>query len=265
MNTQNISKIYRTGKNLFFLYRKKSFANIKFLLSLLPIIWIVMLSTGYVYNQLDWRPIITQRIVDADFFWQGLIFQFMQFGPVVPIIITSSVISYDFAKNTAPLIYSSISRTKYLASNIIFLVLHQIFLLTIAFLVMDIIMFILVQKLISLNVLLIGFFYVLALMIFYTSFAFILSALLLNSNISLIIPIFYWFFDIILLNIDLEMLAIDYYANDFWEFIFTYILSGNFHAEGHILHIDFVVFIFVPIVLFLLSIRGFQLIEIRKD
>ncbi len=189
----------------------------------------------------------------------------MQFGPVVPIIITSSVISYDFAKNAAPLIYTSISRTKYLASNIFFLILHQILLLTIAFLVMDVIMFILVQKLISFNVLLIGFFYVLALMIFYTLFAFILSALLLNSNISLLIPIFYWFFDIILLNIDLEMLAIDYYANDFWEFIFTYIYSGSFRAEGHFLHIDFVVFIFVPIVLFLLSIRGFQLIEIRKD
>ena len=64
---------------------------------------------------------------------------------------------------------------------------------------------------------------------------------------------------------DLELLALDYYANDFWEFIYIYILSGNMYAERHFLHLDFVVFIFVPIALFLLSIRGFQLIEIRKD
>ena len=69
----------------------------------------------------------------------------------------------------------------------------------------------------------------------------------------------------VLLNTDLELFAIDYYANDVWEFVFTYILSGKFLAEGRFLHLDFVVFIFVPIVLFLLSIRGFQLIEIRKD
>ena len=69
----------------------------------------------------------------------------------------------------------------------------------------------------------------------------------------------------VLLNTGLELLAIDYYANDFWEFIVTYILSGNMYAERHILPIDFVVFIFVPLALFLLSIRGFQLIEIRKD
>ena len=265
MNTQKISNLYSTEKNLFFLYRKKSFTTIKFVLSLLPIIWIVTLSTGYVYNQLDWRPIITQRIVDADFFWQGFIFQFRQFVPLVPIIITSSVISYDFAKNTAPLIYTSISRKKYLASNIIFLILHQILLLTIAFLVMDIIIFVLVQKFISFNVLMIGFFYVLVIMIFYTSLTFILSTLLLNSNVSLLIPIFYWFFGVVLMNTGLELLAIDYYANDFWEFVVIYILSGNMYAERYILPIDFVIFIFVPIVLFLLSIRGFQLIEIRKD
>lgn len=265
MNTPNISKLYRTGKNLFFLYYKKNFRTIKFILSLLPIIWIVMLSTGYVYNQLGWRVIITQKIVDGDFFWQGLIFQFRQFGPLVPIIMTSSIISYDFAKHTAPLIYTSISRKKYLASNIIFLILHQILLLAIAFLIMDIIIFIFVQKFITFHVLLIGFFYVLVLMIFYMSFAFILSALLLNSNVSLLIPIFYWIFGVVLLNTDLELLAIDYYANDVWEFVYIYILSGNFYAERHILPIDFVVFIFVPIALFLLSIRGFQLIEIRKD
>ena len=125
MNTQNMSKLYHTEKNLFFLYRKKNFANAKFVLSLLPIIWIVTLSTGYIFNQLDWRVVITQRIVDGDFFWQGFIFQFRQFGPLVPIIITASIISYDFAKNTAPLIYTSISRKRYLASNIIFLILHQ--------------------------------------------------------------------------------------------------------------------------------------------
>jgi len=264
MKTQNINKLYHAEKNLFFLYRKKSFANGKFVMSLIPIIWIVMLSTGYVYNKLDWL-IITQRIVDGDFFWQGFIFQFRQFGPLVPIIITASIISYDFAKNTAPLIYASISRKRYLASNIIFLILHQILLLSIAFLVMDIIMFVLVQKFISFNVLLIGFFYVLALMIFYTSFTFIISTLILNSNIALLIPIFYWFFGIILLNIDLELLVIDYYANDLWGFVFTYIYSGNFYAKNHFLPLDFVVFIFVPIALFLLSIRGFQLIEIRKD
>jgi len=265
MNTQKVSNLYHTEKNLFFLYRKKSFGNIKFVLSLLPIIWIVTLTTGYVYNQLDWREIITQKIVDGDFFWQGFIFQFRQFVPLVPIVIASSVISYDFAKNTAPLIYTSISRKKYLASNVLFLILHQILLLTIAFLIMDIIIFVLVQKFISFNILLIGFFYVLVLMIFYTSFAFILSALLLNSNISLIIPIFYWFFGVVLLNTDLELLAIDYYANDLWEFVYIYILSGNMYAERHILPIDFVVFILVPIALFLLSIRGFQLIEIRKE
>jgi len=265
MNTQKVSKLYHTGKNLFFLYRKKSFTTIKFVLSLLPIIWIVMLSTGYVYNQLDWRVIITQRIVDADFFWQGFIFQFRQFVPLVPIVMASSVISYDFAKNTAPLIYTSISRKKYLASNIFFLILHQILLLTITFLVMDIIIFVLVQKFISFNVLMIGFFYVLVIMIFYTSFTFILSALLLNSNVSLLIPIFYWFFGVVLMNTGLELLAIDYYANDFWEFVVIYILSGNMYAERYILPLDFVVFILVPITLFLLSIRGFQLIEIRKE
>ncbi len=142
---------------------------------------------------------------------------------------------------------------------------HQILLLTIAFLVMDIIIFILVQKFISFNILLIGFFYVLVLMIFYTSFTFILSALLLNSNVSLLIPIFYWFFDVALLNIGLELLAIDYYANDFWEFVYIYILSGNLYPERYNLPLDFVIFIFVPLTLFLLSIRGFQLIEIRKD
>lgn len=265
MNTPNISKTYRTGKNLFFLYYKKNFTSLKFVLSLIPIIWIVMLTTGYVYNQLDWRPIITQRIVDADFFWQGMIFQFRQFGPLMPIIITSSIVSYDFAKNTAPLIYTSISRKKYLVSNLIFLILHQILLLTISFLVMDIILFVLVQKFISFHVLLIGFLYALVLMIFYTSFTFILSSLLLNSNISLLIPIIYWIFGVILLNTGLELLVIDYYANDVWEFVITYILSGKFRAEGHFLHLDFIAFIFVPIVLFVLSIRGFQLIEIRKE
>ena len=265
MKTQNINKLYHAEKNLFFLYRKKSFANGKFVLSLIPIIWIVMLSTGIVYNQLDMLVEITQRIVDGDFFWQGFIFQFRQFGPSVPIIITASIISYDFAKNTAPLIYASISRKRYLASNIIFLILHQILLVTIAFLVMDVIMFVLVQKFISFHVLLIGFSYALLLMIFYTSFTFIISTLILNSNIALLIPLLYWFFGFILLNMDLELLALDYYANDFWEFIYIYILSGNMYAERHFLHLDFVVFIFVPIALFLLSIRGFQLIEIRKD
>ena len=265
MNTQKISKIYHTEKNLFFLYRKKNFATIIFVLSLIPIIWIVTLSTGIIYNQLDMLVEITQRIVDGDFFWQGFIFQFRQFVPLVPIIITSSIISYDFAKNTAPLIYTSISRKKYLASNIIFLILHQILLLTIAFLVMDVIIFVLVRKFISFHLLLIGFSYALLLMIFYTSFTFIISTLILNSSVSLLIPLLYWFFGFTLLQIDLELLAIDYYANDFWEFVYIYILSGNMYAERYILHIDFVVFIFVPIVLFLLSIRGFQLIEIRKD
>jgi ABC-type transport system involved in multi-copper enzyme maturation permease subunit len=265
MKSPKISKAYHSGMNLLFLYCKKNIIGARAVLSIIPLLWIIALSTGYIYNQLDWRGIITQDLVDADFFWQGFIFQLMQFVPLVSIILASSIISYDFAKSTAPLIYTSISREKYLITNIIFLILHQIFFLALAFIAMNIVNFILVQKFISFDLILIGFVFILMLMIFYTSFAFILSALTRNSIIALLIPLFYWFFIIVFLNTGLELLAIDFYAKDFWEFIALYLSSGKIYMDRFILPLDLIAFILVPTALFLLSIRGFQLIDIRTD
>ena len=261
MIREKYNKLKDTQFTLFSLYYKKNIKKLRNLISLLFFLLPLIISlTGieeYPVNQSDF---------EYSLFWIGFIQSFIYWGPIGSILLSYNIISSDFSNNTAPIIYSSISRRKYITSNAIFLLLHQLLYIIISCIVFSITGFILYERLVRIEVFMMGFTLITLLTIFYLSFAFILSSLLRNNIIALLIPLFYIMFEMFFINIDIELLSFKYYTTLFWESFSLYTIIGKIiinSATMQDFYIGIVVYISAPSILLLASIYGIKLIEIR--
>ena len=130
MNRKSISSWIKNEKPLFSLYFKKNVKTLRAYVSLI----IVFVPNFFVLNLMTTQSwYITQRIFEYETFWQWFIRDALNYYPIVSILLTGMIISQDFSKGTAQLIYSSISRKKYLLSNLRFLILHILILQFLSF------------------------------------------------------------------------------------------------------------------------------------
>lgn len=261
MIRMNFNKLKDTQFTLFSLYFKKNIKQLRNLISLLFFLLPLIISlTGieeYPVNQSDF---------EYSLFWIGFIQSFFYWGPIGSILLSYNVISSDFSNNTAPIIYSSISRRKYITSNAIFLLLHQLLYIIILCIGFAISGFILYERLVRIDVFMMGFSLISLQSMFYLSFAFILSSLLRKNIIALLIPLFYIMFELVFIQFDMELLSFIYYTNLFWESFSLYSFIGRIiinSATMHDFYIGIVVYISAPSILLLGSIYGINLIEIR--
>jgi hypothetical protein len=108
-----------------------------------------------------------------------------------------------------------------------------------------------------------GFGLIFLLLLFYSAFTFTLSSLTRNSISTLLIPIFYIFFQFLFIQWDMELLSFSYYTNLFYESFFLYSHIGRFLTYNPtIFTIAVIVYILSALLLFLGSVHGFNLIEI---
>jgi ABC-type transport system involved in multi-copper enzyme maturation permease subunit len=265
MIKETFKKNFQLLNLLFSLYIKRSIKGIRFYICGLLVFIPCIFSYFLLIDMLTWGIPISQSLFDFNIFWNGFIFQWIQFGMLIPIILACCLISQDFSKKTAPIIYASIPRSKYLSFNIFFLIIHLIILEIISFISFGILSLIIMNKIVSVNLLFIGFFYILFYLLLYLSFTFILSSLTKNSIIALFIPIVYINLEGLLINFDLELLSFRYYSYNISRLITSFIsLYEPIIFSGEILF-SILVLILLPLALLIISIFGFKFIDIRLD
>ena len=265
---RNKFKIFRV---LFSLYIKKSVKSIGFYLTIFLILTPLFFTWQVIIGVLDSPEILTQRTFETNIFWNGYLYQFYFMWPLVPIILACSIISHDFSKKVAPIIYTLVSRKMYLVSNIIFLILHIFLLEVFSFLIFSTIALLtLGDFMISFPVLFFGFFYGFMLLLFYLSFTFTFSSLTRSTVLSLLIPILYIYLDPFFATFDMKLLSFSNFIqklNYLFE-VFIYNQNFNFLSYGtnfNDLILSLSVVIAIPIAFFIISVYGFKTIEIRVD
>lgn len=262
---------FKIIKVLFSLYIKKNLKSIGFYLTIFIIITPLFFTWQTISGVLDSPDILTQRMFEANIFWNGYLYQFYFMWPLVSIVLACNIISYDFSKKVAPIMYTLVSRKIYLVSNIIFLIVHIFVLEIFSFLTFSIIALItLGDFLISFPVLFFGFFYGFMLLLFYLSFTFIFSSLTRSTVLSLLVPILYISLDPFFATFDMKLLSFSNFIqklNYLFE-VFIYNQNFNFLSYGtnfNDLILSLSIVIAIPIALFFISIYGFKTIEIRVD
>jgi hypothetical protein len=119
-------------------------------------------------------------------------------------------------------------------------------------------------KLVPPYLFLVGFIYAYFHSLFYLFFAFILSSLLHNTIIALVVPLFYLMFAALFVQMDMELLSINYYTNVISNRVLTYIWIGTIQVYPELI-LSITVLLSIPIVLLLISIYGFEIIEISHS
>lgn len=261
MNRKSISSWIINEKSLFSLYFKK---NVKTLRAYVSVI-IVFVPNFFVLNLMTTQSwYITQRIFEYETFWQWFIRDALNYYPIVSILLTGMIISQDFSKGTAQLIYSSISRKKYLLSNLRFLIIHIFILQFLSFLVFSIQGLIILNIMVSPLIFLIGFTFTFFNSLFFLSFTFILTTLTRSNIISILLPFVYLTISALFVQWDMELLAITYYSTNISEMMLIYIWNGVIIKNIN-LFLSVIVFLLVPLILLTISIFGFETIEIRHS
>lgn len=265
---RNKFKIIRV---LFSLYIKKNLKSIGFYLTIFIIIAPLFSTWGIINDSVNSPVELTQRTFEATIFWYGYLYQLLYMWPLVSIVLACNIISHDFSKKVAPIMYTLNSRKMYLASNIFFLIFHILLLEIFSFSLFSIITLITLGNfLISFPVLFFGFFYGFILLFFYLSFTFIFSSLTRSTVLALIIPIFYIFMSPMFATFDMKLLSFSYFIDKLYMLLETFIYTNNFNylllnTNLTDLILSLSVVIAIPIALFFISVYGFKTIEIRVD
>jgi len=261
MNRSSIDRWVVFERILFSLYYKRNVKTVRAYISLFFAILPNLFTIGIMNSQVHY---ITQGIFENETFWQFFIVNSLSFSPLVSIFLSGSIISQDFSKGTAQLIYSSISRKKNLLSNLRFLILHTLLLQLFSFTVFSIQGIIVLNKVVPPGLFILGFVFTFVYSLFYLSFTFILTSLTRNTVVSLLIPFFYLNFTYSLILMDMKFLAISYYTDTITEVVLFYFWKGIINVnDGLVLSI--MVLSLLPLILFFISIYGFEVVEIRHN
>ncbi len=250
---------------LLYLYYKKDFKSFKGYLCILISIIPVLFTYFQIKGILDWEIEITQSVINLGVFWNSYIFQVIQFGIFIPIILSCNIISGDFSRKTAMTIYSIIPSKAYLISNIFFILIHLAFLELISMVSIGIMVLVLMNRVVSINILLIGYGYSFIFLTFFLAFTFILSTLTKNTIIAVIIPILYINIEFLFIQYDMELLSYRYYSDVLANFIQNAFLNTQYIIDSNKALSSLIIFLSVPLILFIISIYGFQQLDIRTS
>lgn len=261
MNRNSVSRWVVFERILFSLYYKRNVKTVRAYISIFVAILPNLFTIGIMNGQVHY---ITQGIFENETFWQFFILNSLSFGPLVSILLSGSIISQDFSKGTAQLIYSSISRKKNLLSNLRFLILHTLLLQLFSFTAFSVQGIIVLNKVVPPGLFILGFIFTFVYSLFFLSFTFILTSLTRNTVVSLLIPFFYLNFTYILILMDMKLLAISYYTDTVTEVVLFYFWKGIIDVnDGLVLSI--IILSLLPLILFIISIYGFEVVEIRHN
>jgi ABC-type transport system involved in multi-copper enzyme maturation permease subunit len=261
MTRNSVNKWLSFEKILFSLYYKRNVKTVRAYISIFVAILPNLFMIGIMNTQVNY---ITQEIFEYEIFWQFLIVNSLSFSPLVSILLAGSIISQDFSKGTAQLIYSSISRKKNLFSNLRFLILHTLLLQLLSFITFSIQGIIVLNKVVPPGLFLVGFVFVYIYSLFYLSFAFVLTSLTRNTVTSLLLPFFYLNFASFFIQMDMGLLAINHYSNTITEVVLIFLWNGAIIMTTDV-YLSIFVLLSIPLILLFISIYGFEVVEIRHN
>ncbi len=214
----------------------------------------------------NWDNNITQIIIDKDIFWGSFLGQLTQFGPLISLILAFNLINGDFSSNTAMILYSTISRRKYLISNIISLLLHLMFLEFISFVSFGILSLLLLNITVSVNIIVMGFIFGFVHLSFMLAFAFMISTFSRNTVISLLLPILYlWIMEPIFYQLEMELLSFNFYSRIILDIIQNVFFDSHYIIDPNLVIFGPLMFFSLSTIIFLISIHGFQLQDIKTS
>jgi len=273
---------------IFKLYVKKNVKTLRhillIILSLLPVFSVIFFEYF-----LTFRQPYTPRKLNVFLFWDSFIGGFNTFGVFIPILLSYNVISKDFHTRTALTLMTEIPRRKYIIWNILLTIGHLFLLILLPFLIFNLVIYIKTVSFVMPIIFIIGVLFIFIFSLGFLSFTFILTSLTQNSAISLIIPIIYFTFNYFFQIFEIPLLSLSYHFDQVFNylrdvFLFTFHVPSA--SETIFPHLDllifiiraadvpiltgglifsFLVIILFPIILFILSIHGFNLIDIRLD
>ncbi|MEJ2250257.1 MAG: hypothetical protein P8Y70_14400 [Candidatus Lokiarchaeota archaeon] len=253
------------NKALLILYFKKDFKSIKGYLTIALAIGAVFLNYIFVNIILKSSESSIPNL-DQSLFWYGILVSYRLFGILIAIILAFDLISNDFSKNTSMALYSILPRKTYLLRNYILLLIHLAFLELISFITFDIVIFLFFQSFLNFTTLIMGFLYMYIYLSFVLTLTFCISTLTKRTFLSIMIPFVYFFIiDQILPGTDLHFLSYSYYVDNISLGIQNLLFGVPFLINSVEMIWSLIIFFSLPVILFLISIFGFQYQDIKTS
>ena len=261
MNRNSLIEWITYERTLLSLYYKR---NIKTIRSYISIFVVFIPNFFLFFAMISQAQYMTQKVFESETFWRLFIAYNLSFAPIASILLGGFIISHDFSRGTAQLIYTTISRKKYLISNLRFLSVHMLLLQGLSFLGFILQGIIILNMLLPIELLFVGFIFTYLYSLFYLSFSFILTSLTRSTIIALLVPFAYHNLSPMLISMDMKLLSINYYSDTISDRVLIYIWNGiiSMNFEGAL---SIIVLIAIPCVLFIIAIFGFEVIEIRQE
>ncbi|KKK44232.1 MAG: ABC-2 family transporter protein [Candidatus Lokiarchaeum sp. GC14_75] len=244
-------------------YFKKIFKNIRLIFCLIFILIPLANSFIAIQNLINSSVEINQITLDSSIFLGSFLSFSIIYANTLPIIISCDIISEDFSKKTALVLYSAVSRKKVMISKILSITSYLLFFQSISFIIFSIMSFVTLGLVISVNISILGFFLIFINMIFIFSLTFCFSALTRNTIMALLIPLFYTYNEQLLILFNLKFLSYNQQVQTILLFIQSILLNGNVSLDYIELLISFIIFFSLPLIIFIITYKLFKRVDIR--